>query len=67
MGGRDQRRPDRESWIGDVSDSRLATYERMISSPAAAVVRTDGSIRVSWQRQYFRDLVRDEIKKRRGS
>jgi hypothetical protein len=68
MGGRTQRKrdayTDRESWITEVSDSRLATYERLMSS-SAAPVRMDGSGRIA-QGDYFRDLVQREKARRQG-
>ena len=69
MGGRDQVRkhhelvPDRELWIQEVSDSRLSTYERMISS-SRKVHRADGSFRDSNQRAYFADLISRERARR---
>lgn len=54
---------DREAWIKEVSNDRLATYERMLTSPEARVVRADGSTR-NFQGQYFRDLVSREKSRR---
>ena len=66
MGGRSEYKPpeytDREAWIMQVSDNRLATYERMINSPAAAV-RADGSAR-NFHGEYMRDLVQREKARR---
>lgn len=56
-------RPDRELWVSEVSDSRLQSYSRMLSS-SAAPVRLDGSPRIS-KGDYFKDLIQSE-KKRRG-
>lgn len=65
MGGRSTKYvlPDRESWITEVSDSRLASYERMLSSPSAREVRSDGSAR-KFHGEYFRDLVQTERNRR---
>jgi hypothetical protein len=66
MGGRSVKRelPERESWITEVSDTRLKTYERMLGTPGA-LYRTDGSER-KWRGEYFRDLVGREMNRRRG-
>jgi hypothetical protein len=55
--------PDREQWIQDVSDTRLAAYERLMES-SAAPVRLDGSARID-KGDYFRDLVAKEVSRRR--
>lgn len=64
MGGRDQTRPEREAWVTQVSTSRLQAYERLMDS-GGAVVRSDGSARTALQQEYFRDLVRSELDRRR--
>ncbi|MDR1934973.1 MAG: hypothetical protein LBS49_05250 [Candidatus Accumulibacter sp.] len=70
MGGRSELNqqekliPDRERWIQDVSDQRLAAYERLMQS-AAAPVRLDGSARIG-KGEYFRDLVSKEVSRRKG-
>lgn len=55
---------DREKWIKEVSTSRLETYARMLTSPSARPVRSDGTGRIAGG-DYFRDLVSRE-KSRRG-
>lgn len=67
MGGRAMRPEplglDREMWIRDVSDERLARYERMTESGGAGR-RVDGRSRGDGG-VYFRDLVKREIERRR--
>lgn len=64
MGGRQkQTRPDRESWISEVSTQRLQGYAAMLES-GGQVVRMDGTGRSSGQRAYFGDLVKTELQKR---
>lgn len=72
MGGRSARDTlkddlhDYEGWIREVSDSRLASYERMLASPSAATVRADGeTYRSRDTRNTFRDLLAKE-RLRRG-
>lgn len=64
MGGRDQTRPEREAWVMEVSTARLQAYERLMDS-GGSVVRSDGSARTALQQEYFRDLVRSELDRRR--
>lgn len=65
MGGRGERREfaDRETWIQDVSDSRLDQYERMLDS-AGRVQRVDGDSRSTGTQSYFRDLIERERSRR---
>ena len=64
MGGRDRKpmEADRDSWIGDVSDTRLANYAAMLDT-AGAERRLDGSPRVD-RGATFRALVGREIERR---
>lgn len=67
MGGREKEReemPDREAWITEISDSRLAGYERMLASRGRDS-RVDGSARIA-DGAYFADLVSRE-RARRGA
>lgn len=65
MGGRDRERilVDRETWITEVSDSRLAAYERLVSSSGVAE-RITGERRIA-NGDYFKDLVRSEVERRK--
>ncbi|WP_018412406.1 hypothetical protein [Methyloversatilis thermotolerans] len=68
MGGRTERKerqtPDRELWIQEVSEQRLARYELMLSS-GGRVHRSDGSTqRTNDQQAYFRDLIARERNRR---
>jgi len=71
MGGRDvsgsgsteDRLPEREEWIREVSDARLDRYDRLMDS-ISAPYRSDGQKRID-SGSYFRDLV-DNEKRRRG-
>jgi len=69
MGGRREREglewADREVWITEVSDDRLARYERMLES-AGAERRTDGTARGDKGR-YFRELIGRERARRASS
>lgn len=55
---------DREVWIQEVSDARLARYERMIAG-SGREERIDGAARMHGTQEYFRDLVQRE-RQRRG-
>lgn len=65
MGGRSDRQQlaDRETWIKDVSDSRLQSYERMLLSSVSGN-RLDGTDRTSGQKSYFADLIQRERSRR---
>lgn len=65
MGGRAERQQlaDRETWIKDVSDSRLQSYERMLLS-SVADTRVDGADRTIGQKSYFADLIQRERARR---
>ncbi len=70
MGGRTEREQrhefaERELWIQQVSESRLASYERMLDS-GGKVVRIDQSGRSRDQQAYFRDLIERERNRREG-
>lgn len=67
MGGRTKRKlPERETWITEVSNSRLERYSAMLQS-GGAVQRIDGSVRTLGQQDYFGDLVSREIARRKNS
>lgn len=68
MGGRTERKeretPDRELWIREVSEQRLARYELMLTS-GGRVHRVDGAtLRSNDTQSYFRDLITRERNRR---
>lgn len=62
LAGKDRDGPDREKWIQEVSDSRLAGYERLMSGGGTRY-RSDGSNRGDGG-AYFRDLIAREKARR---
>ena len=65
MGGRCERKvfADREEWIMEVSDARLARYERLTKS-SGFDHRAEGDRRSLDQQKYFADLLRRERERR---
>lgn len=66
MGGRGDKPQfaDRESWISQVSDSRLEQYGRMLDS-GGRDHRISGESRSVGSQQYFRDLIERERSRRK--
>lgn len=66
MGGRrkSESHSDRNDWIKEVSDARLQAYKNTMAT-AHANRRVDGSARSDSTRVFFRDLIDQEISRRK--